>query len=70
MVIIVGGVLSIPFTYWLMNDWRKDFTYRIDLSIDLFVLRGIISIFIVLITITYHALKVFIRDPVDMIGSE
>ncbi len=70
MVIIVGGVLSISFTYWLMNDWRKDFTYRIDLSIDLFVLRGIISIFIALITITFHALKVSMMNPADTIRFE
>ena len=68
--LLLGVFLSIPFTYWLMNDWLKDFAYRIDLSIDLFALGGIISIVIALITITFHTLKASMMNPADTIRSE
>ncbi|MEM9446806.1 MAG: FtsX-like permease family protein, partial [Verrucomicrobiota bacterium] len=68
--LVLGVVLSVPFTYWLMNDWLKDFAYRIDLSIDLFVFGGLISIAIAFFTVGFHTLKASLGNPADAIRSE
>jgi len=68
--LIIGIALSIPITYWLMNDWLNDFAYRIDLSIDMFVLGGLISITIALLAISFHTIKATMINPVESIKTE
>lgn len=68
--LLLGIFLSIPITYWLMNDWLSDFAYRIDLSYDLFLLGGVISILIALLTIGFHTLKAAMINPVETIKVE
>ncbi|MEM6525716.1 MAG: hypothetical protein AAF693_18095, partial [Bacteroidota bacterium] len=60
----------VPFTYGLMNDWLKDFAYRIDLGIDIFLFGGLISLVIAFFTISFHTLKASLLNPVDTIRSE
>ena len=68
--LLLGVVLSIPITYWLMSDWLKDFAYRIDLGIDIFLFGGLISLVIAFFTISFHTLKASLVNPVDTIRSE
>ncbi len=68
--LLLGIILSVPITYWMMNNWLKDFAYRIDLSFDLFLLGGGISILIALLTISFHTLKAAMISPTETIRSE
>ena len=54
-----------------MNDWlQRNFAYRIDLSIETFVLGGILAFVIVFLTVGYQALKAAIANPVDALRYE
>ena len=68
--LLLGISLSIPITYWLMSDWLNDFAYRIDISIDMFVLGGMISIVIAFLAISFHTIKASLINPVDSIKTE
>ena len=68
--LITGMLLSIPITYWLMNNWLSDFTYRISLSLDLFVLGCVISLLVALFTVSFHTLKAAKISPIESIKSE
>lgn len=68
--LVVGMLLSIPITFWLMNNWLNDFAYRIRLSIDLFMLGCAISLIIALLTVSFHTLKAAKINPVNSIKSE
>lgn len=68
--LLIGIGISIPITYWLMKDWLNDFAYRIDMSIDMFVMGGLISIVIAFLAIGFHTIKASMINPVDSIKSE
>jgi putative ABC transport system permease protein len=68
--LIIGIALSIPITYWLMNDWLNDFAYRIDIGIGMFVLGGLISLVIAFLAISFHTIKASLVNPVDSIRTE
>lgn len=68
--LLLGILLSIPVTYWLMNDWLSDFAYRINLTFDLFLLGGIISIVVALLAIGFHTLKAALINPIKTLRSE
>ena len=63
-------VLTSPLTYWVLNEWLQNFAYRIDVSWTAFVLAAIISLFITLLTLTYHAMKTANSNPVEALQYE
>mgnify|MGYP006274118147 CR=1 FL=1 len=68
--LLIGIVLSVPITVFLMRDWLEDFAYRIDISIDMFFLSAIISTVIALLVVSYHALRAAKINPVKSLRTE
>jgi len=66
----LGIILSVPLTYWLMEQWLSDFAFRIPLSPLLFLASAIISIVIAFVVISYHAYKAAHVNPVESLRSE
>jgi len=70
LIISISTLLSWPATYYLMNNWLKDFAYRIGLNAWMFLLAGIISLVIAFFTMLYQALKVTNSNPVEALRYE
>ena len=69
-LVIISGIISSPIAYYLMNGWLADFAYRINITFDLFIYAILISLFIALSTIVYHAVKAAITSPVKSLRYE
>ena len=69
-LVIVSGVIASPIAYYLMNGWLDDFAYKADITFDLFFYSILISIFIALSTISYHAIKAAIANPIKSLRYE
>jgi len=70
MLVIISGIIASPLAYYLMNGWLDDFAYRINITFDLFIYAILISLFIALSTICYHAIKAAITSPVKSLRYE
>lgn len=68
--LVLGIILSIPVTYWLMRRWLNDFAFKIDMGYDMFLLGGGISVIIALLVISFHAIKAANVNPVESLRSE
>lgn len=68
--LLLGILLSIPITYWLMRDWLNNFAYHINIGLDIFILSGIISIVIALLVISAHVMKAARVNPVEVMKRE
>jgi len=66
MAVVVGG----PMAYFAMNSWLQDFAYRIDLQVTTFVLAGLVSLAIALITVGTQAVRVAIENPIKALKYE
>jgi len=53
-----------------MNKWLEDFAYRIRLEWWMFVLAGIISFIIAMVTLSFQAIKAAITNPVKSLRTE
>jgi putative ABC transport system permease protein len=53
-----------------MNQWLQDYAYRTDISWWVFLIAGLSAIFIGLITVSFHAIKAAIANPVKSLRSE
>ena len=69
---LVGAafVLSIPFTWWAMNNWLQEFAYRININVWVFPLSGLAAVFIALLTISFRAIKASVANPVASLKTE
>jgi putative ABC transport system permease protein len=69
-LIIVAAIIAFPLSWWFMNDWLKDFAYRIDIKWWVFVLSACLAMVIALITISFQAVKVALSNPVKSLRTE
>lgn len=71
-VILVAGslLLSVPFTWYLMNNWLSTFEYKVGISANVFILAGAISLFIALATISFQTLKTVWTNPAKSLKYE
>ncbi len=70
LLIAASFVLASPVTYWLLLKWLDSFAYRITINPLLFILGGIITFAIALLTIGYHTLRSARMNPVNSLRCE
>ena len=67
---IIAGVIAIPVTWYIMSHWLQNYTYRIHLNIWIFILSGIITIGIALVTVFWESWRAATRNPVEALRYE
>ena len=56
-LVSVAIVLSVPFSWMVLNDWLQGFANRIDLQWHLFLMPAVLLLIISLLTIGYHTYR-------------
>ncbi|WP_431213048.1 ABC transporter permease [Puia sp. P3] len=71
-MILVGIALVIasPIAFLGMRRWLQDFAYRVTLSWWIFVLAGLITLAISLLTISLRVVRAALVKPTDNLRSE
>ncbi|MEZ5196750.1 MAG: FtsX-like permease family protein [Bacteroidales bacterium] len=69
-MVILSIVIASPIAWYAMSRWLERFAYKIDLSIWIFLLVGLLAIFLILLSTSYQAIKAAIRNPIDAIRYE
>ena len=70
MLVIIALIIASPLAWLIMNNWLKEFAYRINISWWMFLLAGAIAIVIAMITVSFHAIKAAVANPVKSIRTE
>ncbi|MCL6216992.1 ABC transporter permease [Zunongwangia pacifica] len=69
-LVAISLVLAFPLAAWLMNSWLQNFAYRIELSWVVFIVAGVIAIVIAIATVSFHAIKAAMANPVKSLKTE
>ncbi|MDH7448144.1 ABC transporter permease [Aquimarina sp. 2201CG14-23] len=70
LLILVALAIATPLSYYLMENWLQDFTYRISISWWIFLVAGFITMFITLLTVSIEAFKASTANPVNSLRTE
>jgi putative ABC transport system permease protein len=70
LLILLANLLAWPLAYWAMQQWLRDFAYRLDLTLWPFVLSGIFAFGVALITVSFQAIKAALANPVEALRYE
>jgi putative ABC transport system permease protein len=69
-LVMVAFIIASPVAWLIMNNWLKDFAYRINISAWIFIAAGLLSMVVALATISYQAIKAAVANPVRSLRSE
>ncbi len=69
-LVLVANLIAWPIAWYGMSQWLQDFEYRTDISWWTFGIAALTALFIALCTISFHALKAAVSNPVEALRSE
>ena len=69
-MVILSILIATPLSWFLMQKWLDNYSYRIDISIWVFVLVGFSAIVIALVTVSFQSIKAALMNPVKSLKSE
>lgn len=70
LLLVLGFVFAVPASYYFLQQWLTNFTYRIDVGFLTYAISFIIILVIVSVTISYQALHAAQANPVKSLRSE
>jgi putative ABC transport system permease protein len=70
LLIGIAFVVAVPVTWWIMNNWLRDFPYRIPISWIVFLIAGIAALTVALAAISLQAIKAAVANPVKSLRTE
>lgn len=69
-LVLVAFVIAIPAGWLVMHRWLQSFAYRVELSWWRFVIAGIITFVIAMLTVSYQAIRAALANPVKSLRNE
>jgi putative ABC transport system permease protein len=69
-LVILAIAISSPVAWWAMHNWLQNFAYRISISWWMFAAAGLVAVITAVITVSYHAIRAAVANPVDSLRSE
>jgi ABC-type antimicrobial peptide transport system permease subunit len=68
--VLIASLIAWPVAYFAMSIWLENYAYRIDMSLWFFVAPAIIALVIAITTVSCHAIKAALADPVKALKYE
>lgn len=66
----IAFLIAAPIAWFFMHYWLEDFAYRITIQWWMFALAGLSALFITLLTVSFHAIKAAVINPVKSLRTE
>jgi putative ABC transport system permease protein len=63
-LVLISFLLAGPLTYFLLSQWLSEFALHIGIDWTVYLITALLSVFISILTISYHSFKVTRTDPV------
>ncbi len=70
VLIVVAFVISVPIAWLSLTYWLDQFASHTTISIDLFLISGLLSLLITMLSISWHIYHAATSNPADAIRTE
>ncbi|MFV1883320.1 MAG: ABC transporter permease [Balneola sp.] len=70
VLVLIGFVIGIPFSYYWITSWLNEFAYQTRISVDVFIFTFVITILVAMLAVCYQAIKAALLNPVQSLKSE
>ena len=69
-LVLISILLASPVAWYVMNQWLKNFSYRIDITWWMFAAAGVLAVLLALLTVSSHAIRAALTNPVKNLRAE
>ncbi|MDF2430843.1 MAG: putative transport system permease protein [Mucilaginibacter sp.] len=69
-LVMISFAVASPIAYYFMYKWLQHYQYRISISIWVFIIAALVTIFISVATVSFQAIKAALANPVKSLRSE
>ncbi len=69
-LVLIALLFAFPVAWWAMHNWLQSFAYRVNVGAGIFLIAGIVTMLITLITISFQSIKAALANPVNSLRSE
>jgi len=63
-------LVAFPVAWFVMNDWLKQYAYRININWQIFFIAGVAAMLIAAATVSFQAVKAALMNPVKSLKAE
>lgn len=70
VLIMIAFILAVPVAWYFLGLWLQNFAFHINISIWAFVVGGLLSLAVGMLSISFHIVRVASSNPVDAIKYE
>jgi len=70
VLVLIAAIVAFPIAWYVMNAWLTDFAYSVTIQWWMFVLSGLIALFITAFTVGIQAIKSARVNPVKSLRTE
>jgi len=68
--VLISNIIAWPVSYYFAQKWLESFTYKVDISIYVFIIASILTFLIAILTVFAQALRAAIKNPADSLRYE
>lgn len=69
-LVLIGFLLAIPLSYYVLNTWLLNFNYRASMDVGIYLVSLIVVVTTVTLTIGYQAVRASMANPVKSLRSD
>ncbi len=69
-LIVIAFVLAAPIAWYAVDWWLKNYTYKVEIGIGMYLLAGAFAFLIAWLTMGYQSIKAASSNPVNSLRSE
>ena len=69
-LIAIAFLIAIPLAYFALDEWLSSFAFRVDMVVWPFIMAGVITTMIAVLTMAFHSLKASLINPAETLKYE
>ena len=69
-LVLVAILIACPLAWLAMHKWLQGFAYRMNISLWIFVLAGLIALLIAVLTVSIQTIRAAMANPVKSLKTE
>ncbi|WP_296705367.1 ABC transporter permease [Algoriphagus sp.] len=69
-LVAIAFLIAVPIAWFAMDGWLDSFAFKVDLGINVFLIAGLLTLVIALLTVSYQAISAAVVNPVKSLKSE
>jgi len=70
MLVVISLVIACPIAWFVMHTWLQGYDYRVGIEWWVFLMAGLLSVLISLITVSFQSIRAALANPVKSLRNE